>query len=91
MILYDARIEGVTPRTGVAIHAVPAAALAAEAGSIKAANTVMLGAISFFGVTGLDRGFLLAAVEDNFAGRPKLIELNRTVFELAEKWAAAQK
>ncbi|MDR2392298.1 MAG: 2-oxoacid:acceptor oxidoreductase family protein, partial [Planctomycetota bacterium] len=90
MILYGARIEGVKPRTGAPIHAVPAAILATEAGNARAANTVMLGAISFFGVTGLDREFFLAAVEDNFSGRPKLIELNRKAFELAEKWAATQ-
>ncbi|MDR1519905.1 MAG: 2-oxoacid:acceptor oxidoreductase family protein [Planctomycetota bacterium] len=91
LILYDDAIEGAKLPAGAAAHAVPARALASEAGNLRAANTVMLGALSAFGVTGLEREFFLAALDDNFAGKPKLIGLNRQAFGLAEKWAAGLK
>ena len=91
VILYDDSIEGVSLPAEVKSYAVPAVKLAIEAGTEKAANTVMLGVLSGLGLSGVDRSFFLAALEDNFAGKTKVIELNRKAFELAEKWAAEQK
>ncbi len=91
ILLFDERVEGVEVPSGVVAYAVPAVKLAAEAGSEKAANTVMLGALSALGVTGIDREFFLAALADNFSGKAKLIDLNNRAFELAEKWVAANK
>lgn len=91
LILYDDRIEGATLPAGVKAFAVPAVKLAGEAGNAKAANTVMLGVLAALGVTGLDRKFFLAALDDNFAGKEKVIALNRKAFELAEKWAGEAK
>lgn len=88
LILYDARIEGAPLPAGVKSFAVPAVALAKEAGSVKAANTAMLGALSAFGAAGLDRECFLSALDENFSGRASLVELNRKAFGLAEKWAA---
>ncbi|MDR3077785.1 MAG: 2-oxoacid:acceptor oxidoreductase family protein, partial [Planctomycetota bacterium] len=87
LILYDARIEGVPLAPGVRSLAVPAVALAKEAGSVKAANTAMLGVLSACGAAGLDRECFLSALDENFSGRASLVELNRKAFELAEKWA----
>ncbi len=91
VILYDDRIEGVTFPKGVKVYPVPAVRLAVEAGNEKAANTIMLGVISALDSTGVDRSHYLAAMEDNFAGKEKLITLNRTAFALAEKWAKEHK
>ncbi|MDR1745588.1 MAG: 2-oxoacid:acceptor oxidoreductase family protein, partial [Planctomycetota bacterium] len=62
VILYDDRIEGVTFPEGVRALAVPAVRLAVEAGSEKAANTIMLGVVSGLGFTGIDRKFYLDAM-----------------------------
>ncbi|MCC8109229.1 MAG: 2-oxoacid:acceptor oxidoreductase family protein [Planctomycetes bacterium] len=90
-ILYDDRIEGVDFPSGVRVLAVPAVRLAVEAGSEKAANTIMLGVISALDNTGVGRDFYLRAMEENFTDKPKLIELNRKAFQLAEEWARANK
>ncbi len=91
LILYDERIEGVELPAGVKAMAVPAVRLATEAGNAKAANTIMLGVVAALGVTGLDRKFFLAALDENFAGKQALVDLNRKAFELAEAWAKAAK
>ncbi|MCC8190622.1 MAG: 2-oxoacid:acceptor oxidoreductase family protein [Planctomycetes bacterium] len=88
LILYDDRIEGADLPAGVRAHAVPAVRLAAEAGTEKAANTVMLGVLSALGAVGFGREYFLAALADNFAGKQKVIDLNRAAFELAENWVA---
>ncbi len=87
IVLYDERIEGISLPAGIKGYAVPAVALAAEAGTEKAANTVMLGALSALGVTGMDREFFIAALKDNFAGKDKVVAVNVKAFELAEAWA----
>ncbi len=86
VILYDDHIEGVKLPDGVKILAVPAARLAGDAGSDKAANTVMLGVLTALGVTGVDEKFILEALDENFKSKPKLIEINRKAVRLAEEW-----
>ena len=90
VILYDERIAGVDLPASARAYAVPAVGIALEAGSEKAANTVMLGVMAALGVTGVDREFFLAALEDNFAGRQKLIDLNRRALELTEAWVGSR-
>ena len=65
---------------------VTAVGVAGEAGSEKAANTSMLGVVPGLNNTGVDRGFYTDAREENFTDKPKLLELNRKAFELAENW-----
>ena len=91
VLLYDDRIEGVAFPEGIKVIPVPAVALAQEAGSEKAANTIMLGVISGLDNTGIGRDFYIEAMEENFTEKPQLLELNRKAFELAEKWVQAHK
>ncbi|MDR1535592.1 MAG: 2-oxoacid:acceptor oxidoreductase family protein [Planctomycetota bacterium] len=90
LILYDAAIEEASPSAEVKCLAIPAAELAREAGNPRAANTVMLGALAALEATGLERDFFLAALAENFAAKPKLVEINRRAFELAEAWVRAR-
>jgi 2-oxoisovalerate ferredoxin oxidoreductase beta subunit len=53
VILYDATISGVEVPKNVRSIAVPAMQIAKDAGSVKAANTVMLGVMMELGDTGL--------------------------------------
>ena len=64
----------------------PATAIAAEQGVPKAANTVMLAALAHLGAAALPRERLLAALDASFARKPKLIPVNRTVFDAALAW-----
>jgi 2-oxoisovalerate ferredoxin oxidoreductase beta subunit len=71
---------------GVRVVVVPSITLATEQGVPKAANTVMLGAMSALGVTGIPREMLLKALCDSFAKRPALVPKNEAIFNAAEKW-----
>lgn len=89
VLMYDERIEDVKFPEGIKVYPVPAVRLAQQAGSEKAANTIMLGVVSALGLTGVDRQFYIDAMNENFTEKPKLLELNRTAFELAEQWLAS--
>lgn len=91
VVMYDERIEDVDFPDGLKVLAVPAVRLAQEAGNEKAANTIMLGALSALNVTGVERSHFIDAMNENFTGKTTLIELNRVAFELAEKWAGQHK
>ena len=86
LIVYDAMIPVDTPPAGVRLAAIPATAIAAEQGVPKAANTVMLAALAHLGAAALPRERLLAALDASFARKPKLIPVNRTVFDAALAW-----
>ena len=90
-IIFDDHIEGVSLPEGVNAYAVPAVSLAIEAGSEKAANTVMIGVLSALGISGLDEKFFQAAIDGNFAGKQKLIDLNRKAMRLAGEWTNNRK
>ena len=87
VILYDATISGVEVPENVRSIAVPAMQIAKDAGSVKAANTVMLGVMMELGDTGLPEKVFREAIEDTFASKPKLIPMNLTILEAAAKWA----
>lgn len=66
---------------------IPAKELAEEAGSARAANIVMLGALSNF-LKGISSEELKGAIEKRFAGKDKIIELNLKAFELGKSFVA---
>ncbi|WMW24958.1 2-oxoacid:acceptor oxidoreductase family protein [Methanolobus sediminis] len=86
-ILYDSAIGECDIPEGIKGVAVPAVKIAGDAGSEKAANTVMLGVIMALGITGLDEKHFKAALAETFAKKPKLIPLNHAVLEAAAVWA----
>lgn len=90
VILYDSSITDAALPSGVRAYAVPAAKLAQDAGSEKAANTVMLGALCGLGLGGIDPEHYLAALAENFAGKEKIIALNSKAFEIARQWGTMQ-
>jgi 2-oxoisovalerate ferredoxin oxidoreductase beta subunit len=89
LLLYDERIEGVAPPRGAAAYAVPATKLAVQAGSDRAANTVMLGVLGALDMIGIGEKEFLAALGENFAGKPKLIEVNEKAFKAGMEWLKA--
>jgi 2-oxoisovalerate ferredoxin oxidoreductase beta subunit len=86
-ILYDSGIGECDIPDGIKGVAVPAVKIAGDAGSEKAANTVMLGVIMALGITGLEEKNFKAALAETFAKKPKLIPLNHAVLEAAAAWA----
>jgi 2-oxoisovalerate ferredoxin oxidoreductase beta subunit len=66
---------------------VPAYDLGVKGGSERAANVAMLGVLMESGVTGLPAEAFTLALEESFEAKPKLIPLNRAVFELGREWA----
>jgi 2-oxoisovalerate ferredoxin oxidoreductase beta subunit len=90
LVVYDASIPVTVPvPAGVRLVAVPATDLAAQQGVPRAANTVMLAALAFLNASGLPRERLLQALDESFAKKPKLIPVNRNVFEAAFAWCEA--
>jgi len=88
LILYDASIGAVALPAGVRALAVPAQKLAVEAGSARAANTVMFGVLMALGVTAIPADAFRLAVEESFAEKPKLVPLNLGILDVGARWAA---
>ena len=87
LVVYDAAIPLTgAPPAGIRLVAVPATELAAQLGVPRAANTVMLAALAHLDAIGLPRERLLQALDESFARKPKLIPVNRKVFETALAW-----
>jgi 2-oxoisovalerate ferredoxin oxidoreductase beta subunit len=61
--------------------------IAKDAGSVKAANTVMLGVLMAQGDTRLPDKVFREAIEDTFASKPKLIPMNLNILEAGAKWS----
>jgi 2-oxoisovalerate ferredoxin oxidoreductase beta subunit len=87
MLLYEANIGDVVLPEGVRAAGVPAYDLGVKGGSERAANVAMLGVLMESGVTGLPAEAFTLALEESFEAKPKLIPLNRAVFELGREWA----
>ena len=84
-IIVDATVtRTIEPPEGVRLVVMPAIRLAAEKGVPKAANTMMLAALSRLGVTHISRDSLIRALVDSFAKKPVLAEKNKAFFETAE-------
>jgi len=85
-VIVDATVtRTIEPREGVNLVIMPAIALAAELGVPKAANTMMLGALSKLGLTHIPREHLMRALADSFKKKPTLVEKNLKLFAAAEK------
>lgn len=87
LILYDDTIGEFEAPEGVRAIAVPAMQIAKDAGSVKAANTVMLGVLMAQGDTRLPEKVFREAIEDTFASKPKLIPMNLDILEAGAKWS----
>lgn len=82
--VYPENIDEIYRKFGRAFF-VPAKELAEEAGSARAANIVMLGALSRF-LKGVSAEELKSAIEKRFAGREKVIEINLRAFEFGRSF-----
>lgn len=90
IILCDATVEITEqPPEGVKLYMMPSLKLATEFGVPKATNTVMLAALAHLKVTGLATERLLDALDDSFKKKPKLIPVNRDIFQKAFAWCEA--
>jgi 2-oxoisovalerate ferredoxin oxidoreductase beta subunit len=87
LVIVDASVplQAAVPE-GVRVVAVPAIGLSIQHGVPKAANTIMLAALSFLGATGLSREHLLEALDASFKKKPSLVGKNRMLFGEAEAW-----
>jgi 2-oxoisovalerate ferredoxin oxidoreductase beta subunit len=84
-VIVDATVtRTVEPPKGVRLVVMPAIDLAMKLGVPKAANTMMLAALSRLNVTGISRDNLLNALTASFKKKPALAEKNRTLFQAAE-------
>jgi len=79
--------DAVAPE-GVKVVRYPAIEIATSAGVPKAANTAFLGALEAMGLIKLDEEAVLQALDESFARRPKLVEMNRKVYQAAQDWVA---
>jgi len=84
-VIVDATVtQTIEPPAGVNLVIMPAIDLATKLGVPKAANTMMLAALSKRGVTRLTRDNLLNTLVDSFRKKPALAEKNRALFAAAE-------
>ena len=74
------------PPKDVRVIRFPAKDLATDCGVPKAANTAFLGALQALGLMNVDERSLLAALDESFANKPKLVEMNRKVYLTAQEW-----
>jgi 2-oxoisovalerate ferredoxin oxidoreductase beta subunit len=87
VIVYDESCGTIDIPKGVTGLMVPAVKLAKEAGSEKAANTVMLGALMGLGVTKLPDDVFVRALEEAFSEKPKLIPMNVEALNKGAQWS----
>ncbi|MGB3906940.1 MAG: 2-oxoacid:acceptor oxidoreductase family protein [Methanomethylovorans sp.] len=87
VILYDSTIGDYPIPEGVTCIAVPAMEIACKAKAEKAANTVMIGVLKELGITKLPTDVFAEALAENFAGKQKLIDINKNVLEAGAQWA----
>ncbi len=87
VIIYDESIGDFQVSAGIRAVKVPAFQIAKDAGSVKAANTVMLGVMMALGDTGLPERVFRQAIEETFSSKPKLIPMNLDILEAGASWA----
>lgn len=86
IIMYDASMGEMQMPDGVRGVGVPAQELAEQAGSAKAANTIMFGVMLELGITNLPEEAFRRALAANFKKKPKLIPMNLEILDFARKW-----
>jgi len=84
VIVDSTATRTIEPPAGVKLVVMPAVALAAKMGVPKAANTMMLAALSRLGVTHISRDNLIRALAASFSKKPALAEKNVEFFNAAE-------
>ena len=86
LIVVDATVPAgaIHAPAGVKVVMMPAITLAEKLGVPKAANTMMLAALTKLDVTGLSRENLLQALDASFKKKPELAVKNRELFKAAE-------
>ncbi len=87
IILYNSELGQFKGPEQVNTIAVPALKIAKEYGVVKALNTAMLGVIMAITTTGLSRDDFRHAIQDTFAKKPKLVDLNLAILEAGARWA----
>jgi len=87
VVLHEASLPRPIARDGVRVLAFPASKIAAEAGTPKAANTALLGALTALDLHGLPEEKVLLALDASFAAKPALVDRNRKVYQAAYAWA----
>jgi 2-oxoglutarate ferredoxin oxidoreductase subunit gamma len=84
-VIVDATVpRTIEPPAGVKLVVMPAIDLATKLGMPRAANTLMLAALSKHGVARLKRESLLTIMANNFRKKPALAEKNLALFEAGE-------
>lgn len=86
-LLYDDMCGDFAAPDGVLGVKIPAVEIAKEAGSEKAANTVMLGVVMGIGLTKLPSEVFEKAIEESFSDKPKLIPMNIAALKKGYEWA----
>ncbi|NLI62842.1 MAG: ketoisovalerate oxidoreductase [Methanosarcinaceae archaeon] len=87
VILYDSTIGDVNLPKNVKAYSIPAVEIAIEGGTQKAANTAMLGVIMKLGITRLSEKDFEDGIESGFAGKQKLIDINKKILKMGADWA----
>ena len=87
-IIYDSLIPtgGIPLEAGVKTIAVPAMELATRQGVPKAANTVMLAALTHINALQLPETEILWAMNESFKKKPLLIDKNQAIFQSGVEW-----
>lgn len=80
MILNTSLVKDTVDRTDITVYQVPVNDIAAELGNDKTANIVMLGAI-WAATQMCSKESLISEIENMFAGKEKVIELNKRAFD----------
>lgn len=90
LAVYDTLIAQPVLREDVRCIGIPATETANQVGNPRAANTVLLGALAAL-TDRFSEASALQAVETSFAGKAKMIEVNRKAFEAGYRFAKDQK
>jgi len=86
-ILYEESIGEAELPDSVRSIAIPALHLAQEDGAEKAGNIVMLAVLFVLGITRLPESVFIDGITQNFSAKPKLVDVNKKVFQISVKWA----
>ncbi len=89
VIIYDAEEDHLKTPEETLVLQVPALAIADAQGSEKAANTAILGGLAATGILKLEDEVWEKVLDEFFASRAGLGEINRRVFRAAREWTRA--
>ncbi|NCD32384.1 MAG: ketoisovalerate oxidoreductase [Spartobacteria bacterium] len=86
LVIADDVVGAFDTPEGINCYFVPASKKAQEMGTVKAANTYLLGVIAASEKTGIAKEVFQSALDEGFAKKPKLIPMNRAVFDAGYAW-----